>query len=405
MVHSLEDYVDAAGEEVISSIHKKIRRLYGTHSLMINTTFMGGGVAEILNSMVPLLNDGGLDTGWRTVHGTPDFYEITKKIHNAMQGNREGLSEEEKELYLEVNANFAIYTHIDHDFVFVHDPQPLPLIHSFKKQQPWIWRCHIDISEPNEEVWRFLRNYLLRYDIMLISSEKYRKRDLPVEQRVVHPAIDPLSLKNREMSEEELSRWIREAGIPMDKPFITQVSRMDPWKDPLGVLDVYEKVRKKIDCRLVFVYNLASDDPEGHGVYEQVHERAGELAEKGDVLFVVGNHALMVNAIQRAAAVVLQKSYREGFCLTVTEAMWKAAPVVATTAGGIPEQITDGEDGFLIDPADIDGTADRVVELVKHPEYRESVGANARETVRKRFLTTRLICDYIDVMTDLSQEC
>jgi trehalose synthase len=402
MVYSLETYVDSAGEEVISSIHKKIRKLYGTHSLMINSTFLGGGVAEILNSMVPLLNDAGLDTGWRTVHGTPDFYEITKQIHNAMQGNPKGLSEDERELYLEVNANFAIYTHINHDFVFVHDPQPLPLIRSFKKKQPWIWRCHIDISEPNQEVWQFLRTYLLRYDIMLISSEKYRKPDLPVEQRVVHPAIDPLSLKNRHMDEGEIKRFLDDAGVPTDKPFITQVSRMDPWKDPSGVLDVYEKVREQVDCRLVFCYNLPSDDPEGYRVYEEVYERASEYVDAGDVIFVVGNHALLVNALQRSAAVVLQKSYREGFCLTVTEAMWKSAPVVATTAGGIPEQITDGENGFLIDPADIDGTADRVVELVKHPEYRETIGAKARETVRQRFLTTRLISDYIDIMVDLS---
>lgn len=402
MVQSLETYVEAAGEEVISSIHKRIRKLYGSHSLMINSTFLGGGVAEILNSMVPLLNDAGLDTGWRTVHGTPDFYEITKQIHNAMQGNPKGLTDEERELYLEVNANFAIYTHINHDFVFVHDPQPLPLIRSFKKQQPWVWRCHIDISEPNQEVWQFLRTYLLRYDLMLISSEKYRKPDLPVEQRVVHPAIDPLSLKNRHMEESEIDRFLREAGVPRDKPFITQVSRMDPWKDPSGVLDVYEKVREKVDCRLVFCYNLPSDDPEGYRVYEEVYERAAEYVEAGDVIFVIGNHALLVNALQRSAAVVLQKSYREGFCLTVTEAMWKSAPVVATTAGGIPEQITDGESGFLIDPADIDGTADRVIELIKHPEYRETIGSKARETVRHRFLTTRLISDYVDIMADLS---
>jgi trehalose synthase len=177
---------------------------------------------------------------------------------------------------------------------------------------------------------------------------------------------------------------------------------MDPWKDPSGVLDVYEKVREQVDCRLVFCYNLPSDDPEGYRVYEEVYERASEYVDAGDVIFVVGNHALLVNALQRSAAVVLQKSYREGFCLTVTEAMWKSAPVVATTAGGIPEQITDGENGFLIDPADIDGTADRVVELVKHPEYRETIGAKARETVRQRFLTTRLISDYIDIMVDLS---
>ena len=402
MARSLEMYIEEAGESVISTIHKKVRKLYGTHSVAINSTFMGGGVAEILNSMIPLMNDAGLDTGWRTVHGTPDFYEITKKIHNAMQGNPNGLTDDEKWIYLGVNRDFSIYAHLHHDFVFVHDPQPLPLVRYVRKNQPWVWRCHIDISEPNEEVWKFLRTYLLRYDVMLISSEKYRKPDLPVEQRVVHPAIDPISMKNRDMSEDEIHSHIEHAGIPMDKPIITQVSRMDPWKDPMGVLDVYEQVRRKVDCRLVFVYNLASDDPEGVHVYEEVYDRAEEYVERGDVIFVMGNNALQVNAIQRFSDVVLQKSLREGFCLTVTEAMWKGTAVVATTAGGIPEQITDGVDGYLIDPRDIDQTADRVVQLLKHPEHREEMGRKARETVRERFITTRLILDYIDLMLELS---
>jgi trehalose synthase len=395
-------YIDDAGEHVVSTIHKKVRRLYGLHGLAVNSTFLGGGVAEILNSMIPLLNDAGLDTGWRTVHGTPDFYEITKKIHNAMQGNPTGLTEEEKNLYLGVNRDFSIYTHIDHDFVVVHDPQPLPLVRYFKKSQPWVWRCHIDISEPNPEVWRFLRRYLLRYDLMLISSEKYRKHDLPVEQRIVHPAIDPLSLKNRDMTEAEVAYYIEQAGIPTDKPVITQVSRMDPWKDPMGVLDVFEKVREQVDCRLVFCYNLASDDPEGVRVYEEVYDRAAEYVERGDVVFVMGNNALLVNALQRFSDVILQKSLREGFCLTVTEAMWKATAVVATTAGGIPEQITDGVDGYLIDPRDIDSTADRVVELLRNPNHREEMGRKARETVRERFITTRLIMDYIDIMLEFT---
>ena len=402
MARSLEMYIEEAGESVISTIHKKVRKLYGTHSVAINSTFMGGGVAEILNSMIPLMNDAGLDTGWRTVHGTPDFYEITKKIHNAMQGNPNGLTDDEKWIYLGVNRDFSIYAHLHHDFVFVHDPQPLPLVRYVRKNQPWVWRCHIDISEPNEEVWKFLRTYLLRYDVMLISSEKYRKPDLPVEQRVVHPAIDPISMKNRDMSEDEIHSHIEHAGIPMDKPIITQVSRMDPWKDPMGVLDVYEQVRRKVDCRLVFVYNLASDDPEGVHVYEEVYDRAADYVERGDVVFVMGNNALQVNAIQRFSDVVLQKSLREGFCLTVTEAMWKGTAVVATTAGGIPEQITDGVDGYLIDPRDIDQTADRVVQLLKHPEHREEMGRKARETVRERFITTRLILDYIDLMLELS---
>ncbi len=402
MARSLEMYIEEAGESVISTIHKKVRKLYGTHSVAINSTFMGGGVAEILNSMIPLMNDAGLDTGWRTVHGTPDFYEITKKIHNAMQGNPNGLTDDEKWIYLGVNRDFSIYAHLHHDFVFVHDPQPLPLVRYVRKNQPWVWRCHIDISEPNEEVWKFLRTYLLRYDVMLISSEKYRKPDLPVEQRVVHPAIDPISMKNRDMSEDEIHSHIEHAGIPMDKPIITQVSRMDPWKDPLGVLDVYEQVRRKVDCRLVFVYNLASDDPEGVHVYEEVYDRAADYVERGDVVFVMGNNALQVNAIQRFSDVVLQKSLREGFCLTVTEAMWKGTAVVATTAGGIPEQITDGVDGYLIDPRNIDQTADRVVELLKHPEHRKEMGRKARETVRERFITTRLMLDYIDLMLELS---
>jgi trehalose synthase len=401
VARSLEQYIDGAGADVVAAIHKRVRRLYGKHALQVNSTFLGGGVAELLSSIIPLLNDAGLDTGWRTVHGSPDFYEITKKMHNAMQGNPVEISDDEKRLYLDINRDFSIYTHIDHDFMIVHDPQPLPLVRYFKKQQPWVWRCHIDISEPDPDIWDFLKRYLLRYDLVVISSEKYRKPELPLEQRVIHPALDHLSLKNREMSQDEVKNQIEAAGIPTDKPVITQVSRMDPWKDPEGVLDVFEEVRKHVDCRLVFCYNLASDDPEGVGVYERVYEKARDYVESGDVVFVMGNNALLVNAIQRFSNVVLQKSLREGFCLTVTEALWKGTPVVATTAGGIPEQINDGEHGYLIEPTDIQGCADRVVELLKNPQHAEQLGANAKENVRKNFLTTRLILDYIDLMTYL----
>ena len=349
-----------------------------------------------------MLNEIGVDTGWRVIHGTENYYEITKNIHNAMQGNPQGLSEHHVKIYNKVNYNFSTYTHIDHDFVIIHDPQPLPLIRYFKKRQPWIWRCHIDISDPNPEVWEYLKGYMLRYDAIIISSEKYRKPELPIEQRVIHPAIDALSLKNREMSESAMAELLKEAGIPDDKPFITQVSRMDPWKDPEGVLAVYEIVKKKTDCRLVFTYNLAADDPEGREIYERVYARAKDLVDSGDVLFVIGNDPRLVNAIQRKAAVVLQKSLKEGFCLTVTEAMWKGAAVVASTAGGIPEQIVDGKNGYLIDPEDYGQTADRVIEILKNPKLRDQLGAEAKETVRERFLTTRLLRDYLDLMADLS---
>lgn len=402
MARAVEDYIEAAGHDLISKIHRKARRLYGKHNVHINSTFIGGGVAELLNAMIPLLNDAGVDTGWRTIHATPDFYEITKKMHNGMQGDAVDFTAEEKELYLSVNRDFSIYSHLDHDFVFIHDPQPLPLVRYNRKEQPWVWRCHIDIQHPNPEVWNFLKDYLLRYDMVIFSSEKYRKPDLPVEQRVIHPAIDPLSHKNCPLTESEIADHLHDVGIPTDRPFIAQVSRMDPWKDPLGVLDVYRKVRAKTDCRLVFCYNLASDDPEGVRIYDQVYERAREEFAEDDVLFVVGNNALFVNALQRAATVILQKSRREGFCLTVTEALWKGTPVVATTAGGIPEQITDGENGFLVDPDDIDGCADRIVELLAGKSLATSIGEAARETVRRRFLTTRLIGDYMDLMYELS---
>jgi trehalose synthase len=402
MARSLEMYIDAAGDEIVAAIHKKVRRLYGKHNVQINSTFLGGGVAEILSSTIPLMNDAGLDTGWRTVHGNQNFYEITKKIHNAMQGNPEGLSEFEQRFYLDVNKDFSIYSHFDHDFIIIHDPQPLPLIRYFKKTQPWIWRCHIDITAPNKEVWTFLKRYMLRYDVIVVSSKKYLKPDLPVEQRIIHPAIDPLSMKNKELSQKEIAQYIKEEQIPTDKPIITQVSRMDPWKDPEGVLEVFEQVKKKVDCRLLFCYNLASDDPEGMQVFERVYEKAKEYHENGDVIFVVGNNALLVNAIQRHSAVIIQKSLKEGFCLTVTEAMWKGKPVVASTAGGIPEQITSGDNGYLVEPEDINGCADRVVELLQNPGLREEMGAKAKETVRKKFLTTRLMSDYIDLMVELN---
>ncbi len=401
MAKSLEMYIDAAGDEIVAAIHKKVRKLYGKHNVQINSTFLGGGVAEILSSTIPLLNYAGLDTGWRTVNGNQNFYEITKKIHNAMQGNPEGLSDFEQRFYLDVNKDFSIYSHFDHDFIIIHDPQPLPLIRYFKKTQPWIWRCHIDITAPNKTVWSFLKRYMLRYDVIVVSSKKYLKPDLPVEQRIIHPAIDPLSMKNKELSRSEIFKYIKAEQIPTDKPIITQVSRMDPWKDPEGVLEVFEQVKKKVDCRLLFCYNLASDDPEGMQVFERVYEKAKEHHENGDVIFVVGNNALLVNAIQRHSAVIIQKSLKEGFCLTVTEAMWKGKPVVASTAGGIPEQITSGDNGYLVEPEDITGCADRVVELLKNPGLQEEMGTKAKETVRKKFLTTRLMLDYIDLMVEL----
>jgi len=402
MVGSIGDYIDIVGAETISAIFRKAKRLYGKRIANVNATFLGGGVAEILGRMVPLMTEIGLDAEWRTIHGSPAFFDITKSFHNAMQGGELELTDEVKSLYMNINQEYAGFTHLNiYNCIVVHDPQPLPLIKFYRKQQPWIWRCHIDITNPNKELWDFMRRFMIRYDAIIVSSEKYKKADLPVPQKVIPPAIDPLSIKNRELSDDEIMKYIRESNIPTDKPIITQVSRMDSWKDPEGVLEVFKLVKEKVDCRLLYCYNLATDDPEGMKIYDRVYEKAKEFAEKRDVLFVMGNNDLLVNAIQRFSTVIIQKSTKEGFALVVTEALWKGKPVVAGNVGGIPQQIRDGDTGFLIDPRDYKACADRIVRLLKDPKLNREMGRRAKEFVRKKFLTTRLISDYLDLLYEV----
>jgi trehalose synthase len=321
MIRRIDDYVDVVGAKTISTIFKKARKLYKKRVCHINATFLGGGVAEILGRLVPLMNEVGLIAEWRTIHGSPAYFDVTKKFHNALQSGPLNLSELKKTLYLDINQEFSRFTSINYDCIIVHDPQPLPLIRFYKKIQPWIWRCHIDISDPHKELWKFLEKYMIRYDKIILSSEKYKKKDLPVEQEIIPPAIDPLSLKNMELSERDILKYIKKAKVPADKPIIAQVSRMDPWKDPEGILEVYNIVRQKLDCRLLYCYNLATDDPQGMEIYTKIRKKAGKLVEKGDVIFVVGNNDVLVNAVQRFANVIIQKSIKEGFALTVTEAL------------------------------------------------------------------------------------
>ena len=397
-MHHLEDYRKIAGDEAISAIYKEARRLYGRRILHINSTYYGGGVAEILNSLVPLMNNIGIEADWRILHGTPDLFTITKKFHNALQGDSINLTEIKKQLYVGTNEAFSTYCHIDADCVFVHDPQPLPVIKFYKKRQPWVWRCHIDLTNPNKKLWEFLKGFILRYDMVIFSSEKYKKEDLPVEQRVIYPSIDPLSLKNKELSEKDILKYVRKAGIPNDKPVITQVSRMDPWKDPEGLLEVFKYVKESVDCRMVYCYDMALDDPEGVEIYSKVYRKAKKFVEKGDVIFVVGKHQILVNAIQRFSTVLVQNSIREGFCLAVTEALWKGKPVVATNVGGIPLQIKDGENGFLVEPGNREQFADRIIKILEDPSIGHEVGKKAREVVRERFLITKTLLDYLRIL-------
>ncbi len=395
---SLEDFRYIVPDKVLAEIYSRARRLYGKHIVHLNSTYQGGGVAEILHSLVLLMNDVGIDTGWRNLYGSGGFFDVTKKFHNALQGADIDITDQMRDIYQQANENFAKFTHLRHDCIIVHDPQPLPLIVHYQKSQPWIWRCHIDLTEPNAELWDFCKGFLLKYDQVIMSNAKYLKPDLPVNQRLMAPAINPLTPKNMELSDKEVMDYITEAGIPTDKPIITQVSRLDPWKDPIGVIDVFERVKQKVDCRLLFCYNVASDDPEGLEMYNKVVQRAGKMLEEGDILMVVGDNHFVVNAIQRYSSVIIQKSTREGFCLTVTEALWKGTPVVASNIGGIPSQVVDGVNGFLLDPYDLDGFADKIVELLENPRENEHLGHNARETVREKFLTTRLLSDYLDML-------
>jgi len=392
---SLEQFRYIVPDERLAEIYARARGLYGKHIVHLNATYQGGGVAEILYSLVLLMNDVGINAGWRILHGSQEFFEVTKSFHNALQGGKLQMSERKKKLYLQVNDNFAKFTHLHHDCVIIHDPQPLSLISSYRKCQPWMWRCHIDLTEPHKELWDFLKGYLLKYDQIVVSSEKYFKDDLPIDQRLMYPAINPLTQKNRNMTPKSVRDYIHKAGVPTDKPLITQVSRLDPWKDPGGVIDVFKLVKEKVDCRLLFCYNVASDDPEGLRMFNKVKRKANKLLKNGDIIFVVGNSEPLVNAVQRFSNIIVQKSTREGFCLSVTEALWKGTPVVASNVGGIPIQIEDGKNGYLLEPNDIKGFADRIIHLLKNPDELKELGKNAHETVRKKFLITRLLSDYL----------
>ena len=405
MTKSLDEYRQVVGDDVIGEIYAKARGLMGKRVVHVNSTSQGGGVAEILSSLVPLMNDVGVETDWRVLHGNPDFFTITKKFHNALQGGSLNLTDIKKQLYIQANEAFSTYCHIDADCMIVHDPQPLPLIKFYKKKVPWVWRCHVDLSVPDEALWDFLKAFIMRYDIAIISSEMYRKEGLPVEQRIIHPAIDPLSLKNMELSKKDVLKYVQKAGIPTDKPLITQVSRMDIWKDPEGLLEIFKLVKEKVDCRLLYCYDMASDDPEGNAVLQRTYRKAKKLVENGDVLFVVGNSQIVVNAIQRISTVLVQNSIKEGFCLCVTEGLWKGKPVVATKVGGIPHQLVEAENGFLVDPLDREAFADRVVQVLQNPDMAEQMGRKGKETVRKNFLTTRLLLDYLDLLNDVLWGC
>jgi trehalose synthase len=396
----IERYVPYVGEEMVAAVFQAARPLYGLRLLHVNSTFHGGGVAGMLHSLIPLMNDVGINADWSLLYGDPSLFQVTKKLHNALQGEPVELTDREVADYLRVNEAFARYSPLaDHDIIIVHDPQPLPMIRYQQRVNPWVWRCHIDISTPHDLVWEALKPFILRYDGVVVSSEAFRKPDLPVDTHIIAPAIDPLSELNRELTADELAKKLDQYKIPLDKPILVQVSRFDKWKDPLGVLEVFRRVREAVDCRLVMVGNMATDDPEGPQIFSQVQEQVQEM---GDVHLITQTDALLVNALQRSAAVVMQLSRREGFGLTVSEALWKETPVVATNVGGIPQQVLPGQTGYLVEPGDYEGAAGLVTRLLQDPELRQRIGSQGREHVRQNFLMPRLLLDWLMVLVELA---
>ena len=399
MNKNLESYKKIIGKEEIERIKKKAAKLKGKHIVNISSTYQGGGVAEILNNIIFLFNNQGIQVGWRILHGNDRFFSITKKFHNGLQGAQIKLSNANKQTYYDTNKQYSVYTHIVHDLVVVHDPQPLAIIDFYKKVQPWVFRCHVDLTNPNPEVWNFLKKFIKKYDHMIVSKQEY-KQNINIKQSIIHPAIDPLSNKNKPLQKDIVEKILTKYKIKKNKPIISQISRFDKWKDPLGVIKVFEQVRAKKDCQLILLGSFATDDPEGLKIFEKVKSTAENSKYKKDIKIITADDSLLVNCLQRFSDVVIQKSKKEGFGLTVAEALYKETPVVSSHVGGIPLQIIDNENGFLSKPTNNKAFTDKILYLLNNPKIRQEMGKKGKEHIKKNFLITRLFEDYIDLFTE-----
>jgi len=389
-IPKVEDYQRFVGRETVSRVKKKAHRLSDLHIAHLNSTYYGGGVAELLGALTLLMNSAGIKTGWRVIQGSPDFFSVTKKLHNALQGGEINLTSLKKTIYEHVVYENAIRNHLDHDRVIIHDPQPLPLISHYEKRGPWIWRCHLDLTKRNAEVWDYLQQFVKGYDAMIVSLDEY-KQNIDLPQVDFMPAINPFSIKNRQLDEEDIEDRLDYYQIPKDLPIVTQVSRFDRWKDPEGVIEAFKIAREDVDATLVLLGSIATDDPEGEQVYQSLLDSQEER-----IIILAKEDTALVNALQSRSAVVLQKSIREGFGLTVAEAMWKGTPVIGGDVGGIKHQIEDGVNGYLV--SSIPEAAEKIVQLVENPVLREEMGQKARESVKENFLLIRLLEQYLDLL-------
>lgn len=391
---TIESYREIAPQGTIDLIYKLSEHLKNRSLLHVNSTRSGGGVAEILNRLIPMFNELGIQARWEVMTGTGLFFKTTKSFHNALQGMEQNITLEMYEEYEKVNRENSKNLLLDAELVIIHDPQPAALITERKKGSKWIWRCHIDISKPQRKIWNFLKRYVSQYDGAIFSLPSFAQK-LAIPQFLIYPSIDPLSDKNRELSGEEIEAILKRSGIPNDKPIILQVSRFDRFKDPLGVIEAYKMVKKYNDCYLVLAGGGATDDPEGQQVLYDVKNASREDKDIF-ILDLPPDSHIEINALQRAATVVLQKSTKEGFGLTVAEAMWKGKPVIGSAVGGIAVQVLYGVTGFTVNS--IEGCAYRIRYLLNNPAFSAQIGEKAKEYTRRNFLITRHLCDYLALM-------
>jgi len=399
------EYKEIIGSQKINELLNLVETLGNIKVAHVNSTAYGGGVAEILYNLVSLMRDVGVDTEWFVIEAPNEFFKITKKIHHGLQGMEVKISDEEKKFYMNVLKENLSRIDLAKDIIVIHDPQPLGLRtlaeQSFGK---WVWRCHIDLSTSYKPVWDFVREMLRKYDASIFHMKEFVHPDTPTPKVfTMPPSIDPLSPKNRELSETEVLRVLERFGVNPEKPILTQVGRFDPWKDPFAAIDVYRKVKEKIgDAQLLLITAMPMDDPDGLIYLEKICRRIGEDPNVFILTDYKGVRALEVNAFQRATTVALQMSLREGFGLSVTEALWKKVPVVARPAGGIKLQVIDGVTGYLA--RDVNEAARYVVHLIRNPKVREELGENGHRHVKENFIITKHLENYLKIFSDVLRD-
>lgn len=397
---TLFDYKEVVGPDIIEELTTLASHVGSRSIKMVNSTAVGGGVAEMLNRVVPLLNDLGVKATWDVIKGEEEFFEITKSFHNALQGKEEDFHEDVFKTYLKYNEMNNSEMEFDEDLIVIHDPQPAALIHwNQNRKNRWVWRCHIDLSHPNQQLWGFLKPYVEQYDAAIFSSALFSP-ELAIPQYRFYPAIDPLDDKNRELDTSYVEGVFEKYGIPRDKPIVTQISRYDPWKDPVGVVQAFKIARKYVDCRLLMVGDKAADDPETDKVLAKVKAEAGDDPDIHLLLFSP-SIATEINAFQRGSDIVLQKSLREGFALTVSEALWKSRPVIGGAVGGIPAQIIDGYTGLLVHSPE--GASLAIRSLLTQPDLAKKVGENGHQRVKDEFLITKNLKRYLLLLLALDR--